>query len=83
MRALWPDRQNCSHNVSQKVTRIRRLSEPRQFHARNDFDKNGIALAPETPFTLTPISLLTVMDVHALGSWMSALTFFGLPQMGV
>ena len=26
MRALWSDRQNCSHNVSQKVKRIRRLS---------------------------------------------------------
>ena len=29
MRALWSDRQNCSHNVSQKVKRIRRLSEQR------------------------------------------------------
>ena len=27
MRALWSDRQNCSHNVSQKVKRIRRFSE--------------------------------------------------------
>ena len=27
MRALWSDRQNCSHNVSQKVKRIRRLSD--------------------------------------------------------
>ena len=27
MRALWSDRQNCSYNVSQKVKRIRRLSE--------------------------------------------------------
>ena len=27
MRALWSDRQNCSHNVSRKVKRIRRLSE--------------------------------------------------------
>ena len=27
MRALWLDRQNCSHNVSQKVKRIRRLSD--------------------------------------------------------
>ena len=27
MRALWPDRRNCSHNVSQKVKRIRRLSD--------------------------------------------------------
>ena len=25
MRALWSDRQDCSHNVSQKVKRIRRL----------------------------------------------------------
>ena len=27
MRALWSDRQNCSHKVSQKVKRIRRLSD--------------------------------------------------------
>ena len=27
MRALWSDRPNCSHNVSQKVKRIRCLSE--------------------------------------------------------
>ena len=27
MRALWSDRQNRSHNVSQKVKRIRRFSE--------------------------------------------------------
>ena len=27
MRALWSDRQNCSHNVSQKVKRIRRFSD--------------------------------------------------------
>ena len=27
MRALWSDRQNCSHNVSQKFKRIRRFSE--------------------------------------------------------
>ena len=27
MRALWSDRQNCSHNVSQKVKRIRGVSE--------------------------------------------------------
>ena len=26
MRALWSDRQHCSHNVSQKVRRIKRLS---------------------------------------------------------
>ena len=26
MRALWSDRPNCSHNVSQKVKRIRRVS---------------------------------------------------------
>ena len=25
MRALWSDRQNCSHNVSRKVNRIRRF----------------------------------------------------------
>ena len=27
MRALWSERPNCSHNVSQKVKRIRRLSD--------------------------------------------------------
>ena len=27
MRALWPSRQNCSHNVSQKLERSRRFSE--------------------------------------------------------
>ena len=27
MRAIWSARQNCSHNVSQKVKRIRHLSE--------------------------------------------------------
>ena len=26
MRALWSDRQNCSHNVSQKIKRIRHFS---------------------------------------------------------
>ena len=26
MRALWSDRENCSHNVSQKVKRMRRFS---------------------------------------------------------
>ena len=29
MRALWSDRPNCSHNVSQKVKRIRCISEKR------------------------------------------------------
>ena len=29
MRALWSDRPNCSHNVSQKVKRIRRVSDYR------------------------------------------------------
>ena len=27
MRALWSGKPNCSHNVSQKVKRIRRLSD--------------------------------------------------------
>ena len=30
MRALWSDRQNCSHNVSQTVKGIRRFSENKQ-----------------------------------------------------
>ena len=29
MRAFWSDKQNCSHNVSQKVKRIRRPSDKR------------------------------------------------------
>ena len=32
MRALWSDRQNCSHNVSQNVKRIRHFSEKGLFH---------------------------------------------------
>ena len=36
MRALWSDRPNCSHNVSQKVKRIRHLSEVRRFFARSE-----------------------------------------------
>ena len=38
MRARWSDRQNCSHNVSQKVERIRRFSEANkklQFSVKN------------------------------------------------
>ena len=31
MRAVWSDRPNCSHNVSQKVKRIGRLSEKTSF----------------------------------------------------
>ena len=27
MRELWSERQNCSHDVSQKVKRVRRLSD--------------------------------------------------------
>ena len=27
MRALWPDRQNCSRNLSQEFKRIKRFSE--------------------------------------------------------
>ena len=32
MRALWLDRPNCSHNVSQKAQRIRRFSDRLQLH---------------------------------------------------
>ena len=31
MRALWSDRQNCSHNVSQKLKRFRRFSDKTPF----------------------------------------------------
>ena len=47
MRALWSDRQNCSHNVSQKVKRIRRFSELRwsrgiaQYGATNQSPPKG------------------------------------------
>ena len=30
MRALWSDRQNCSHNVSQKFKRIKRVPDSDQ-----------------------------------------------------
>ena len=34
MRALWSDRQNCSHNVSQKVKRIGLFSEKKNTENR-------------------------------------------------
>ena len=39
MRALWSDRPNCSHNVSQKVKRIRRVSDttPKKSPRCSDF----------------------------------------------
>ena len=48
MRALWSDRPYCSHNVSQKVKRIRRLSEQRECPtntAKNDTPKVTLGLA--------------------------------------
>ena len=46
MRALWSDRQNCSHNVSQKVNRIRRVSDPREIRrvSPNEGRKRAIDL---------------------------------------
>ena len=43
MRALWSDRPNCSHNVSQKVKRIRRFSDLRGLLQRhpNGTETNG------------------------------------------
>ena len=41
MRALWSDRQNCSHSVSQKVKRIRRVSD---FLQRETLSKRGCKL---------------------------------------
>ena len=47
MRALWSDRQICSHNVSRKLKRIRRLSEygplsfgPQHLQERRTFPRN-------------------------------------------
>ena len=36
MRALWSNRQNCSHNVSQNLKRISRLSEHYKGHQHTD-----------------------------------------------
>ena len=41
MRALWSDRQNCSHNVSQKV--IRKILVSVKFLACNSGARNGCA----------------------------------------
>ena len=57
MRALWSDRQNCSHNVSQKVKRIRRLSEPGGHKPvcvcdpRDEKAKSRCGSIPPRPFT--------------------------------
>ena len=40
MRALWSDRPNCSHNVSQKVKRIRCFSEIDGYHRKHRYDGN-------------------------------------------
>ena len=34
MRALWSDRQHCSHSVSQKVKRIKCFSDRKENHDR-------------------------------------------------
>ena len=54
MRALWSDRQNCSHNVSHKVKRIRRLSEkgPEEHGAAGYFPK--ILLLKRATMVLCP-----------------------------
>ena len=39
MRALWSDRPNCSHNVSQKVKRIRCLSEQKTSDKKKGFHR--------------------------------------------
>ena len=47
MRALWSDRPNCSHNVSQKVKRIRHISEKSDMHTQRTqpCKKNHSAIA--------------------------------------
>ena len=45
MRALWSDRPNCSHNVSQKVKRIRRFSD--YFRRGNSLKKKVKRLFPQ------------------------------------
>ena len=46
MRAVWSDRPNCSHNVSQKVKRIGRFSDsigfPCIFQRKSGFAKLGV-----------------------------------------
>ena len=44
MRALWSDRPNCSHNVSQKVKRIRRVSDSGELVSGKCLDGGNIAL---------------------------------------
>ena len=53
MRALWSDRQNCSHNVSQKVKSIKRVSERRDlYHPVRD----PIFMTPEA-FVMSGVSV--------------------------
>ena len=53
MRAIWSDRQNCSHNVSQpKVKRIRCLSCQMVVFAADDFFFHGIFCTHALPESL-------------------------------
>ena len=49
MRALWSDRQNCFHNVSQKVKRICRFSERIVFGDNEPKCSNAMVARPEYP----------------------------------
>ena len=44
MRALWLDRHNCSHNVSQKVRRIKRISDRIESGLRTRACRPGMCL---------------------------------------
>ena len=49
MRAFWSERANCSHNVSQKVKRIRRVSDFLTFFERGLAEFHS-PMKPEPPF---------------------------------
>ena len=59
MRALWSDTQNCSRNVSQKVKRIRCLSEYILFSCQAD-GKGGLSLRGVA--FMTVLAVLAVLE---------------------
>ena len=60
MRALWSGRPNCSHNVSQKVKRIRRFSESCRVT-----EIRIISCPSKKEFSALPISVICVGVVPA------------------
>ena len=53
MRALWSDRPNCSHNVSQKVKRIRHLNS---FWTKKSPGQLGLGVQKLTRSSLNGVS---------------------------